>query len=304
MPYRVPDRQTSFARRLRRDMTEAETMLWRSLRSRALDGLKFRRQVPGGRYVVDFLCVEHRLIVELDGPPHDGEKQKQHDATRDSWLRERGYCILRVRNDGVDGPASTASKRQGRGRRKAPQGGEPSMNEFSRIGVDLAKNYVHVHALEGEGGRAVSRQLTRAKVFEFFRGAAPCLVGLEACGAAPYRGRELAAMGHEVKLIPPSCGKPGVKRGTNGGSGAEACGEAGSRPAMRFVPVNSVEQQAAPRPHKTRAQLIKQRPMTVNAPRGHLPEFGAAAAKGSARVEELVERAGGDAISLRPRRPA
>ncbi|MGH6869097.1 MAG: endonuclease domain-containing protein, partial [Methylocella sp.] len=103
MPYRVSDRQTGFARRLRRDMTEAEAMLWRSLRSRGLDGLKFRRQVPVGRYVADFHCSEHRLIVELDGPPHDGEEQKRHDATRDDWLRERGYCIFRVRNEIVIG---------------------------------------------------------------------------------------------------------------------------------------------------------------------------------------------------------
>jgi len=55
-------------------MTRAEAMLWRSLRGGALDGLKFRRQVPIGRYVVDFLCVKHRLAVELDGAPHDRDE--------------------------------------------------------------------------------------------------------------------------------------------------------------------------------------------------------------------------------------
>ncbi len=103
MPARVSDNQLAFARRLRRDMTQAETMLWRSLRGTALGGLKFRRQVPIGRYVVDFLCVEHRFIVELDGAPHDRDDQKQHDAIRDAWLRDHGYRILRLRNDIVTG---------------------------------------------------------------------------------------------------------------------------------------------------------------------------------------------------------
>jgi len=60
MPARVSENRTAFARKLRREMTRAEAMLWRSLRGGALDGLKFHRQVPIGRYVVDFLCVKHR----------------------------------------------------------------------------------------------------------------------------------------------------------------------------------------------------------------------------------------------------
>ncbi|MGA8172400.1 MAG: DUF559 domain-containing protein [Methylocystis sp.] len=103
MPARVSENQTAFARKLRRDMTVAEAMLWRSLRASALDGLKFRRQVPIGRYVADFLCVEHRLVVELDGAPHDREEQRMHDAARDAWLREHGYRILRLSNDLVIG---------------------------------------------------------------------------------------------------------------------------------------------------------------------------------------------------------
>jgi very-short-patch-repair endonuclease len=103
MPHRVPTRHIAFARRLRRETTQAETILWRSLRGSQLDGVKFRRQAPIGRYVVDFLCVAHRLIVELDGPPHDSEARRQHDAVRDSWLREHGYRILRVPNETVIG---------------------------------------------------------------------------------------------------------------------------------------------------------------------------------------------------------
>lgn len=99
MPPRATQSKLPFARKLRREMTVAEANLWHAVRDGRLDGLKFRRQVPLGRYVVDFLCVESRLIVELDGPPHDDPRQKAHDAARDRWLRERGYRILRASND-------------------------------------------------------------------------------------------------------------------------------------------------------------------------------------------------------------
>ena len=103
MPTQVSKSKTAFARRLRRDMTNAEEILWRSLRGSALDGLKFRRQVPVGNYVADFLCIEHRLIVELDGRPHEQEDQRRHDAIRDRWLRDNGYHVLRLDNDLVIG---------------------------------------------------------------------------------------------------------------------------------------------------------------------------------------------------------
>jgi very-short-patch-repair endonuclease len=103
MPARVSKSKTAFARRLRREMTNGEDILWRSLRGSALDGLKFRRQVPVGNYVADFLCIEHRLIVELDGRPHENEDQRRHDAVRDQWLREQCYHVLRLDNDLVIG---------------------------------------------------------------------------------------------------------------------------------------------------------------------------------------------------------
>jgi very-short-patch-repair endonuclease len=99
MPARVGARQTAFARRLRKDLTATEIILWRDLRGGRLDGLKFRRQVPIARFVVDFLCVEHRLVVELDGPPHESIEQKLHDAARDAELRRRGYHVLRIANE-------------------------------------------------------------------------------------------------------------------------------------------------------------------------------------------------------------
>jgi very-short-patch-repair endonuclease len=103
MPARVSKSKTAYARRLRREMTNAEEILWRSLRNSGLDSLKFRRQVPVGNYVADFLCAEHRLIVELDGRPHEQEDQRRHDAIRDKWLRDNGYQVLRLDNDLVIG---------------------------------------------------------------------------------------------------------------------------------------------------------------------------------------------------------
>ena len=89
------------------------------------------------------------------------------------------------------------------------------MKKFIRIGVDLAKNYFQVHALESEDGRAVTRKLKRSKMHEFFSRIEPCVIGMEACGSAHYWGRELKAMGHEVLLMPPAYTKPYVKRGKN-----------------------------------------------------------------------------------------
>jgi len=90
--------RTGLARRLRRDSTSAESRLWNRLRSRAIDGHKFVRQEPIGRYVVDFVCRERRLIIEVDGGQH---AENLEDAFRDQWLREHKYRILRFWNNDV-----------------------------------------------------------------------------------------------------------------------------------------------------------------------------------------------------------
>lgn len=92
------DQKTAFARRLRRDMTRAERRLWRELRMRQLDGHRFRRQVPIGPYVVDFLCVERRLAVEVDGGQH---LESVLDRRRDAFLAAAGYRVLRFWNHDV-----------------------------------------------------------------------------------------------------------------------------------------------------------------------------------------------------------
>ncbi len=113
-------------------MTNAEEILWRSLRGSALDGLKFRRQVPIGNYVADFLCVEQRLIVELDGRPHEDEARRRHDAIRDRWLRDRGYFVLRLDNDLVIGGGNIPLERIREAVKAISERREPSSDPASR----------------------------------------------------------------------------------------------------------------------------------------------------------------------------
>ena len=108
----------------------------------------------------------------------------------------------------------------------------------------------------------------------------------------------MRGLGHEVVLLPPQYIKPYVKRGKNDALDAEAICEAMSRPGMRFVPVKSAEQQAALTLLRTRELLVKQRTMLSNAIRGHAAEFGVVAAKGLAKVSELLQRAHAEAAEV------
>jgi very-short-patch-repair endonuclease len=89
----------AFARELRKSMTEAERKLWRGLRMRQMHGYKFRRQFPVGSYIVDFVCLEARLIVEVDGGQHADETYG--DVERDEWLKSQNFRILRYWNNQV-----------------------------------------------------------------------------------------------------------------------------------------------------------------------------------------------------------
>jgi very-short-patch-repair endonuclease len=99
------------ARKLRREMTDTERILWSTLRSRRLGGFSFRRQHPIGPYVVDFVCLEKRFIVEIDGAHHSEPAQKAHDRRRTRWLEEAGYVVFRAANtdvfENLDGLAET-----------------------------------------------------------------------------------------------------------------------------------------------------------------------------------------------------
>jgi very-short-patch-repair endonuclease len=89
----------SRARALRKNPTDVERLLWRHLRMWQLDGYKFRRQQPIGNYIVDFVCLEKRLIIELDGGQH--VEQLKYDTERDAWLRAQGFSVLRFWNNEV-----------------------------------------------------------------------------------------------------------------------------------------------------------------------------------------------------------
>jgi transposase len=165
---------------------------------------------------------------------------------------------------------------------------EPSMGDVTTIGLDLAKNVFQVHAVDQAGGVVVRKRLRRSQVLAFFAGVQPCLIGLEACATAHHWARELTALGHEVRLMPPTYVKAYVKRNKHDVADAEAICEAVRRPSMRFVPIKTAEQQSALMMHRARDLLIRQRTMLVNALRGHLAEFGLIEAQGLHKVARLI----------------
>ncbi len=115
---------------------------------------------------------------------------------------------------------------------------------ITTIGLDLAKHWFQIHGIDAAGRVAIRRRLRRPEVVEFFRRQEPCLVGIEACATAHHWARELIALGHEVKLMPPAYVKAYVKRNKNDAADAAAICEPVTRPSMRFVPVKDVDQQS------------------------------------------------------------
>ena len=95
------------ARRLRRTPSATERVMWDRLRKRRLGGLKFRRQMPLGPYVLDFVCLRHRLVVEADGPFHDPLR----DAERDAWITAKGFRVLRFSNAEIQGSPDLVADR-------------------------------------------------------------------------------------------------------------------------------------------------------------------------------------------------
>ena len=166
--------------------------------------------------------------------------------------------------DGVDAPCSPASRCHMVVVVEQPQSRGDVHMQITTIGLDLAKNVFQVHGVDSEGTVVVRRKLRRAKVREFFAGLTPCLVGMEACGTAHFWARELIAMGHQVKIMPPSYVKAYVRRGKTDAADAAAICEAVMRPHMRFVPIKTEDQQAALMLHKARELLVRQQTMLIN----------------------------------------
>ena len=162
------------------------------------------------------------------------------------------------------------------------------MGEVSTIGLDIAKSVFQVHGVDVAGAVVIRKRVSRAKVLGYFGELPACLVGIEACPSAHHWGRELQALGHTVRLIPPSYVKAYLKRSKNDANDAAAICEAVTRPSMRFVPIKTKEQQTALMLHRTRQLLVRQRTMLSNALRGHLAELGIVSAKGRNGTAELL----------------
>src|ERR671938_1510092 len=162
------------------------------------------------------------------------------------------------------------------------------MNQVSTVGLDLAKHIFQLHGADSAGAVAFRKRLRRGQLLSFLATLPPCTVALEACGSAHYWGREIAKLGHTVRLISPAYVKPFVKRQKNDMADAEAICEAAQRPSMRFVPVKDEAQQANGVVFRARDLLVRQRTQCINALRGHLAEYGHVAPQGPAHVDSLV----------------
>lgn len=166
------------------------------------------------------------------------------------------------------------------------------MGETTTIGLDIAKSVFQAHGADASGSVVFRKKLSRGRLLAFFASQPPCLVAMEACAGSHHWGRELARLGHAVRLIPPAYVKPFVKRQKNDETDAEAICEAAQRPTMRFVAVKSAEQQASGVVFRARDLLVRQRTQIFNAIRGHLAEYGHVAPKGVCYVERLIAEIG------------
>ena len=162
--------------------------------------------------------------------------------------------------------------------------------EITTIGLDLAKSVFQLHAVDANGDAVWRKKLRRTALLDALAKIPPCLVGIEACATSHYWAREISALGHQVRLMPPAYVKAYLRRQKNDAADAEAICEAVQRPMMRFVPVKSAERQAVLVLHRSRELLVRQRTMLINAIRGHCAEFGLIAAQGVRNVSELMKR--------------
>ena len=163
------------------------------------------------------------------------------------------------------------------------------MHTITTIGLDIAKSVFQVHGVDAQGQVIIRRQLKRRYVLAFFQKVAPCLVGIEACASSHHWSRELKALGHTVRLMPPAYVKPYVKRQKNDATDAEAICEAVTRANMRFVATKTPEQQSCLMLHRTRHLFIRQQTSVINVIRAHLAELGIVAPIGRKGVEELLD---------------
>ena len=162
------------------------------------------------------------------------------------------------------------------------------MQAITTIGLDIAKSVFQIHGVDAGGQVVIRRQLKRRYVLAFFEKLPSCLIGIEACASSHHWSRQLQALGHTVRLMPPAYVKPYVKRQKNDMADAEAICEAVTRPNMRFVATKTPEQQSCLTLHRTRHLFIRQQTSVINAIRAHLAEFGIVAPVGRNGVAQLL----------------
>jgi transposase len=170
------------------------------------------------------------------------------------------------------------------------------MSKITTIGLDLAKNVFHVVGCDAHGKRVRRKQLRRGQMLRYFANLPPSLVGMASCASASYWARELQALGHAVKLIPPQYVKPYVRGNKNDYNDALAIAEAVVQPQMRFAAIKTVAQQDIQALHRLRERRIAERTALCNQVRGLLGEYGIVLPRGVAslrrRLPELLEDAG------------
>ena len=164
------------------------------------------------------------------------------------------------------------------------------MEEVSIIGIDLAKPSFQMHGAKADGSVAFPPEVEPREAAELSRLATGLCGGDGGVRQRPLNwGREIVALGHEVRLVPPIYRQPFVERHKNDAADAEAIMEVAERPTMHFVAVKTEAQQAQGMLFRTRDLLVRQRTQTINALRGHLAEYGVVAPQGKARIRQLVE---------------
>src|ERR1700691_4474165 len=164
---------------------------------------------------------------------------------------------------------------------------ELPMQSVTTIGLDIAKSVFQANGIDAEGKVVLRRQLKRRYLVAFFQKLRRCLVGIAACASSHHWSRELQALGHTVRLMPPAYVKPYVKRQKNDMADAEAICEAVTRPNMRFVATKTSEQQRCLTLHRTRHLFIRQQTSVINAIRAHLAEFGIVAPVGRSALSRM-----------------
>ena len=165
------------------------------------------------------------------------------------------------------------------------------MEQITTVGIDLAKNVFSVHGVDAAGRTVLRRTVRRDRLVETVAALPPCLMGMEACSGAHEWGRRFQGHGHTVKLMAPKFVAPYRKSDKNDGNDAEAVCEAVTRPNMRFVPVNSAEQQALLAVHRVRQGFVVERTAVINRLRGLLAEFGVVLALRSVTVRRQAAQA-------------